>query len=113
MTHYDEEDFKTIPEIVRDEYDLETLLDIKKTREVLESDSELNFDRKMLDSIRNIYEKYSEEYSEYGFLDKIQDGGCYSLMDIIYNNIVKHYDIDIVFENKELTSYLYTKLTRE
>ena len=29
MTHYDE-DFKTIPEIVIDEYDLETLLDIKK-----------------------------------------------------------------------------------
>ena len=113
MTYYDDEDFKTIPEIVREEYDLETLLTFDKTKEALETDAEMSFDKDMLDSIRNIYKKYSEKYNECGFLDRIQDGGCYTLMDIIYKYIIKHYDTDVVFENDELTRYLYAKLTRE
>tara|TARA_B100001093_G_C26688219_1_gene953623 strand:- start:67 stop:408 length:342 start_codon:yes stop_codon:yes gene_type:complete len=113
MTYYGDEDFKTIPEIVREEYNLERLLTFDKTKEVLETDAEINFNKNVLDSIRNIYKKYSETYNEYGVLDRIQDGGCYTLMDIIYKYIVKHYDTDVVFENDELTRYLYAKLTRE
>ena len=112
MTTYEDDEFKTIEEIVREEFDLEDLLHIDKTKEELETESYFRFEKNISKDLEYIYTQYANEYGDYGFLDNIKDGH-FGLIDIIYNYIVKQYDVDVVFENEKLKRHLYDKLTKE
>ena len=98
-------------EVVKENYNLNHLLEIKETKQILENDSYFNFERVYGDKIRNLYEYYSQTYENYNFLDN-DKGGYYELMDIIYSHMEKEYDINLIYDDDVLVIFLYNKLVR-
>lgn len=109
---YDKENNEiNMRDVVKENYNLDDLLMIKETKNILENDSYFNFERIYGNKIKKIYEYYSDTYENYNFLDN-DKSGYYELMDTIYSHMEKEYDINLIYDDDILVIYLYNKLVR-
>lgn len=82
-------------EFLKENFTLTDYLNNTITRHILEDNFECKFKSKLSEKIRLMFEKFVEDNERIGFLDKKNNAGHYEILDVIYKNLHKDYDIEI------------------
>lgn len=87
---------------LKDNYDLENIINHPKIKIMLEKEHEYQFLRNMRKIIEDLNQKYIDLYSYSGIFEKDKFNNTWErAYDIIYSNLIKQYDINLIYENAE------------
>lgn len=109
----DQNDFySSDSEITKEDYlkslDVEDFLNCNTTRRILMDEHYFEFERSLKIKLKRLFEKYARYYNCKDFLWKDEEGKNNSdiFSEIVYDNIVKNYDISLFYENIDLAKDL-------
>ncbi len=84
------------------QYDSEELLNNEKIHNILEDNFKRNFTSDCRYIIESMKQKYIDLYNYSGLFEKdIYNSNWERLMDIIYDNVTKNYDLGIIYNDPE------------
>lgn len=87
---------------LKDNYDIEDIIHHPKIHEILEDEFKLRFLIDMRHTIESLNQKYIDLYGYSGLFKRDMYNNTWErAFDIIYSNIIKSYDINIIYENAE------------
>lgn len=102
FTEDEDTDYKVSELFTEDE-----LLEDKKCSEILENQFHYDFEKKLEDKIHQLFKYYSSIFHHKDFLyDNDQYTGD-NFLPILYNNIHKSYDFELLYENHAFTYHLF------
>lgn len=107
----DSEIINKIKQILKEKLTVDMAMSIPKIQQILFSEHLEEFRRKQYKKLENIYKTHWYRYKFYGFLEK--DEYAYSFdtfFDLIYNNITKQYDLEIIYEDEDLLLEVFEEL---
>lgn len=100
-------------EITKEEYlkslDVQDFLNCKTTRDILRDEHYFSFEMSLKTKLEQLFEKYANYYSCKDFLwDDVEGKNNSDLFsEIVYDNIVKNFDLSIFYENTDLAKDLF------
>ncbi len=87
---------------LKDNYNIETIISHPKIKEILEDEHKMQFLINMRRTIEELNQKYIDLYSYSGIFERDFFNNTWErAYDIIYSNIIKSYNINIIYENAE------------
>lgn len=97
----DEYDIENNPvKYLKDNYDIEYIISHPEIDDILENEFKLRFLIDMRNTIEGLNQKYMDLYGYSGLFKKdLYNSNWERCYDIIYSNIVKSYDINVIYEN--------------
>uniref|UniRef100_A0A6C0KHE7 Uncharacterized protein n=1 Tax=viral metagenome TaxID=1070528 RepID=A0A6C0KHE7_9ZZZZ len=102
-------------EYLREMFTLEDFMSCPETKHILIEDHRETFEYIMEPKIQELYNEYKEREDERlsGFFYKDRGQGIIELLSIIYDTIIKEYDLEIFYNNPELANPLLTQIDNE
>ena len=99
----DDEYSETNPiKYLKENYDIENIIYNPKIKEILENEHKMQFLINMRRIIEDLNQKYIDLYSYSGIFKKdFFNNNWERAYDIIYSNIIKSYDVNIIYDNAE------------
>tara|TARA_B100000795_G_scaffold240226_2_gene202290 strand:+ start:3182 stop:3520 length:339 start_codon:yes stop_codon:yes gene_type:complete len=90
----------TILEYLKNNYDIETLLENDKIHTILSDNHKRNFTQKYRHDIEMIKQKYINLYQGAGlFKNDLNNANWERLFDIVYENVNKKYDLGMIYDD--------------
>jgi hypothetical protein len=87
---------------LKDNYDIENIIQNPKIKEILEDEHKMQFLINMRSTVEGLNQKYIDLYSYSGIFKKDFFNSTWErAYDIIYSNIIKSYDINIIYNNAD------------
>jgi len=104
-----EDNFDENPEEYLKKLPLETFLKCNTTHSILESEHYWKFERKLLPQLESIYCDYNNSYNDKVIFSRDPDKILsLAFANLIYDYLVKKYDLSIFYDNPGLAEPLFT-----